>query len=175
MHASYDWDYDSTENQGLDKTSGNNRLHIFSYSLWLLLLLLFITGFPNTTRHQKAKCQKLFPEEDLPVWGHRAVRFPGGAGSCLLPGRQCAGAGDQASPDWSQLNFMQFFSFPVLPNTEPNGKEVCFIAQQLLHCCWSPQLSNTWMFKLSTNSWKEQVFPADKFAFKCQQIQNPQE
>lgn len=161
------------------KTSGNvikpvvtTDSAFFHYSLLLLLLLLlFAIGFPMSTRHPKAKCERLFPEEDLPVWGHRARRFPGGAGSCLQPGRQRGG--DQASPEWSQLKFMQFFSFPVLPNTEQNGKEVCFIAQLLLHCLWSPQLSSAWVIKLSTNSWKEQVFPA--VDFKCQQNQNLQE
>lgn len=77
--------------------------------------------------HEKAEYEKLFSEQGFPVREQRAPRFPEGAGSCLLPDRRSAGAGDQASPGWCQLKFVQFFSVPLLPSTEPNRKEVYFI------------------------------------------------
>lgn len=123
-------EYDSTENQGLDKTNGSNRgVVFFSYYFLLLLSLssLFTIAFPMRTGHEKAECEKLFPEQDLPVGENRDLRFPEGAGSCPFPGRGCAGVGDQASPGCCQLKFTQFFSVPLLLSTEPNGKEVCVI------------------------------------------------
>lgn len=135
MHACYDCEYDSTENQGLDKANGNNRIvAFFSYSFLLLLLLssLFTIDFPMRTGHEKAKCGRLFPEQGFPVREHRALRFPEGASSRPLPGRWCAGAGDQASPGCCQLKFVQFFSVPLLLSTETNRMEVHFIPQLLL-------------------------------------------
>lgn len=150
--------------KGLIKPVVTTDSMFFPYSLLLLwLLLLLVIGFPMRTRHQKAKCERLFPAEDLPVrehWGFHEEQAP-------------ACGGDQASPDWSQLKFMQFFSFPVLPKAEWNGKEACFIAQLLLHCLLSPQISSTWVIKQSTNSWKEQVFLAVKFELQVSTNSKP--
>lgn len=122
----------------------------FTYSsLLLLLLLLFVIGFPLRTRHPNVKgCsqKRICVSEGTEHWGFQEE-----------PDRQCGG--DQTNS--AKLKFMQFFSFPVLPNTEQNGKEGCFISQ----LSWSPQLSSTWVIKLSTNSWKEQVFPTVNRSF----------
>lgn len=69
MHACYDCEYDLTENEGLGKTNGSNRLVVFFpipyYYCCHCRYLQYI--FPVRTGHEKAKCEKLFPEQDFPV------------------------------------------------------------------------------------------------------------
>lgn len=115
----------------------------FPYSLLLLLLLLlFVIGFPMRTRHPNVKgCsqKRICLSEGIEHWSFQEEAD-----------RQCGG--DQTNS--AKLKFMQFFSFPVLPNTEQNGKEGCFISQ----LSWSPQFSSTWVVKLSTTPEKNKSF-----------------
>lgn len=65
------------------------------------------------TGHEKAKCEKLFPDQDFPVWGHSALRFPEGSGSCPLPGRQCGGAGEPSKPQLVPPETHAIFLSPI--------------------------------------------------------------
>lgn len=72
------------------------------------------------TRHPKAKWERLFPEEDLPVWGHRAQRFP--AGSVVGTKQAPTGA------SWNSCNSSHSQCYPTLNRMERKSA--------LLHNCY---------------------------------------
>lgn len=97
-------------------------------------------------------------------WGFQREQAPA---RCLAGGELGLGTGHAlAGANWNSCNSSQSHRCSALNPTERKSTlfHNCYWS---LRSCWSSQLGNNWVIKLSTSSWEEQVFPEGKFDFKA--------